>query len=169
MLKTVGNPSTRYGDQTILSGNLVIGTSGNGIDFSANANAPGATSELLSDYEQGTWTPTDGSGAVLTFSSVRATYVKIGRMVYCQFRVTYPATADVSNANISGLPFAAGPGGGVGAGISGFVGFSNGPVTQLSGSDGGTNFYLYTTSSNITNAQMSGKLLWGQVVYQAQS
>jgi hypothetical protein len=29
MLKTVGNPSTRYGDQTILSGNLVIGTSGN--------------------------------------------------------------------------------------------------------------------------------------------
>lgn len=36
MLKTVGNPSTRYGDQTIVDGNLVIGTAGDGIDFSAN-------------------------------------------------------------------------------------------------------------------------------------
>lgn len=35
MLKTVGNPSTRYGNQTIINGNLVIGTAGNGIDFSA--------------------------------------------------------------------------------------------------------------------------------------
>ena len=28
MLKTVGNPSVRSGDQTILNGNLVIGTAG---------------------------------------------------------------------------------------------------------------------------------------------
>lgn len=35
MLKTVGNPSTHTGDQTIINDNLVIGTSGKGIDFSA--------------------------------------------------------------------------------------------------------------------------------------
>ena len=51
MLKTVGNPSTRYGDQTIVDGNLVIGTAGKGIDFSADPSAPGMTSELLDDYE----------------------------------------------------------------------------------------------------------------------
>lgn len=39
MLKTVGNPSTRFGDQTILDGNLVIGTAGKGIDFSADSHA----------------------------------------------------------------------------------------------------------------------------------
>lgn len=49
MLKTVGNPSTRCGDQTIIDGNLIIGTSGKGIDFSAT---PGTgTSELFDDYE----------------------------------------------------------------------------------------------------------------------
>jgi hypothetical protein len=53
MLKTVGFPSTRTGDQTIVDGNLVIGTAGKGIDFSANTGAPGMTSELLDDYEEG--------------------------------------------------------------------------------------------------------------------
>ncbi len=57
MLKTVGFPSTRTGDQTILDGNLVIGTAGKGINFSADPSAPGMTSELLDDYEEGTWTP----------------------------------------------------------------------------------------------------------------
>ena len=33
MLKTVGNPSTRYGDQTIVDGNLVIGTAGAGVVY----------------------------------------------------------------------------------------------------------------------------------------
>lgn len=80
MLKTVGNPSTRYGDQTIIDGNLVIGTNGKGIDFSAT---PGTgTSELLNDYEEGTWTPNQGSGLVVTgtFSS-SGTYTKVGRQV----------------------------------------------------------------------------------------
>jgi len=38
-------------------GNLVIGTAGKGIDFSANAHAAGMTSELLNDYEEGTGRP----------------------------------------------------------------------------------------------------------------
>jgi hypothetical protein len=57
MLKTVGFPSTRTGDQTIVDGNLVIGTAGKGIDFSADPAAPGMTSELLDDYEEGTQQP----------------------------------------------------------------------------------------------------------------
>jgi hypothetical protein len=104
MLKTVGNPSTRFGDQTIVNGNLVIGTSGKGIDFSAT---PGTgTSELLADYEEGTWTPTDASGAGLTFITSEGRYTKIGRQVTVNFYVVYPATASASNAKIGGLPFA---------------------------------------------------------------
>ena len=83
MLKTVGNPSTRYGDQTIIDGNLVIGTNGKGIDFSAT---PGTgTSELLDDYEEGTWSPTfaaTGTGfTALTMEVLSATYTKVGRQV----------------------------------------------------------------------------------------
>ena len=44
------------GDMTITNGNLVLGTSGKGIDFSATSGT--GTSELLADYEEGTFTPT---------------------------------------------------------------------------------------------------------------
>ena len=86
MLKTVGNPSTRYGDQTIVNGNLVIGTAGNGIDFSASPSAPGMTSELLDDYEEGAWTTTYGATSNLTGSpSLRdALYTRIGRTVHLE-------------------------------------------------------------------------------------
>jgi hypothetical protein len=91
-------------DLKINSGNLVIGTSGKGIDFSATAGT--GTSELLADYEEGTWTPTDGSGAGLTITVQNARYTKIGRMVYVIAYIIYPATANATAAALSGLPFA---------------------------------------------------------------
>lgn len=92
MLKTVGNPSTRYGDQTIVNGNLVIGTSGKGIDFSANTNAPGATSELLDDYETGTWTPSfSRSGGATPAQTSTGTYTKVGNTVHFWFSCTIDA------------------------------------------------------------------------------
>jgi hypothetical protein len=95
---------TLVGDVTMSTGNLVVSTSGKGIDFSAT---PGTgTSELLADYEEGTWTPTDGSGAGLTFDAGTAgIYTKIGRVVYVSASVRYPVTASAANAVISGLPF----------------------------------------------------------------
>ena len=60
MLKTVGSSSTRYGDQTIIDGSLIIGTAGEGIDFPAASHAAGMTSELLEDYEEGNCTPVIG-------------------------------------------------------------------------------------------------------------
>lgn len=110
MLKTIGNPSTRYGDQTIIDGNLVIGTSGKGIDFSAT---PGTgTSELLDDYEEGTWTPTIRAGTV-NFTSVSynartaGRYTKIGNMVYFQMELLTDSVAAGASGSvfIDGLPF----------------------------------------------------------------
>lgn len=107
MLKTVGNLSVRSGDQTILNGNLVIGTAGNGIDFSATAHSAGMTSELLDDYEEGAFTPTDASGAGLTFATVNARYTRVGRLISVQMQVIYPTTVNASAAKIGGLPFVA--------------------------------------------------------------
>jgi hypothetical protein len=72
------------GDQTLSTGNLVIGTSGKGIDFSAT---PGTgTSELLADYEEGTFTATmtpETSGTITLETTVRTlVYTKVGRLVY---------------------------------------------------------------------------------------
>ena len=105
MLKSIVNSPVKSGDQTILDGNLVIGTNGKGIDFSASTHGAGMTSELLNDYEEGTWTPVDASGAGLTLSSGAGSYTKIGNMVRVTATWAYPANADASNTAISGLPF----------------------------------------------------------------
>lgn len=52
----------------------------------------------------GAWTPTDASGASLTFTGVSASYTQIGNMVFAYASLTYPSTANGSNALISGLP-----------------------------------------------------------------
>jgi hypothetical protein len=109
MLKTVGNPSTRYGDQTIVDGNLVIGTAGKGIDFSADPAAPGMTSELLDDYEEGTFTPTltrSSSAPTLTYTQQRGYYTKIGNVVHCDIAVAWSANSGGSGYwYLASLPF----------------------------------------------------------------
>ena len=75
---------TFTGDQTLSAGNLIIGTSGKGIDFSATSGT--GTSELFDDYEEGLHTPTitpQTSGS-LTFSTSNDSmyYAKIGRQVF---------------------------------------------------------------------------------------
>jgi hypothetical protein len=109
MLKTVGFPSTRTGDQTIVNGNLVIGTAGKGIDFSADPSAAGMTSELLDDYEEGTWSPIptrDGGSLDATYTS-SGTYTKIGRQVFITGIINISAIASQTGNYIiiSGLPF----------------------------------------------------------------
>lgn len=109
MLKTVGNPSSRSGDQTILDGNLVIGTALKGVDFSSSSHRPGMTSELLNDYEEGTWTPTvsaaGGSGSA-TYVSQEGTYTKVGRLITAIFNITFSKnTLSGGNVLLSGLPF----------------------------------------------------------------
>ena len=105
MLKTVGNPSTRYGNQTIQDGNLVVSTSGKGVDFSATSHAPGMTSELFNDYEEGTWTPTVSStvGALTSYTS-SGTYTKIGRIVVLNFAITITNSGTASGALIISNP-----------------------------------------------------------------
>lgn len=110
MLKTVGFPSTRTGDQTIVNGNLVIGTAGKGIDFSADPSAPGMTSELLDDYEEGTWTPVlkfSGATTGITYSTQTGKYTKVGRLVTAYLQIALSSKGSASgSAEIYGLPVA---------------------------------------------------------------
>jgi hypothetical protein len=91
------------GDQTLSTGNLVIGTDGKGIDFSAT---PGTgTSELLADYEEGTWTPSIGGDA--TYFSQTGRYTKVGRLVTFTATLYLNLIGTGSTTTISGLPFTA--------------------------------------------------------------
>ena len=91
-----------------VKGNLVIGTAGKGIDFSANPSAAGMTSELLDDYEEGTWTATlvsSGGGSVTVTSSAK--YIKIGNLVFVSVESYAVSTTGLSSGDltITGLPF----------------------------------------------------------------
>jgi hypothetical protein len=96
---------TFFGNTTVTTGNLIIGTSGNGIDFSAT---PGTgTSELFNDYEEGTWTPvpTSGAGSITSYTS-SGTYTKVGRVVTLVGTITITDGGTASGLmTISGLPF----------------------------------------------------------------
>lgn len=81
-------------------------TSANGIGISFPATQSASTdANTLDDYEEGTWTPADGSGAGLSLTNNSATYTKIGNTVRLTFYGNYPATANTNQASISGLPF----------------------------------------------------------------
>lgn len=108
MLKAVVNSPVRSGDQTINNGNLIVGTAGKGIDFSANTHAAGMTSELLAWYEEGTWTPTITAvtGTFTTVSGAVGAYTRIGRQVTItwSFTVTDKGTGG-GGYYVAGLPF----------------------------------------------------------------
>jgi hypothetical protein len=82
--------------------------SGTGITFPATQSAS-TDANTLDDYEEGTWTPNQGSGLTVvgTFSSV-GRYTKIGNMVTVWGQVTGSTSVSVSSTgNIcTNLPFA---------------------------------------------------------------
>jgi hypothetical protein len=97
------------GDQTLGTGNLIQGTALKGINFTANTNAAGMTSELLNWYEEGTWTPAlafGGASTGITYNAQAGTYTRIGRLVHCFARLSLSNKGSASgSATITGLPF----------------------------------------------------------------
>jgi hypothetical protein len=74
--------------------------SSGGITF----NGDTATANALDDYEEGTYSVTDQSGAGLSFSVTSNRYVKIGKLVWVSIELTYPTTTSTAGVRIS-LPF----------------------------------------------------------------
>ena len=97
---------TLSGNVTLSTGNLVIGTAGKGVDFSITSHPAGMTSELLADYEEGTWTPAVGNQTVVGTFSSNGTYTKIGRQVFFRGQVFGSTSiAGASGSFIGGLPY----------------------------------------------------------------
>jgi len=105
-------------DVTVNTGNLVIGTSGRGIDFSNatdEASGESSTESILYDYEAGSFEPVlSTSGGSSSFSG-NATYnggyyVRIGRMVHISMNIrgTFTLGSGSGAVYITGLPFTSG-------------------------------------------------------------
>lgn len=111
----------------------------------------------------GTWTPSDQSGAGLTLIFPAGNYTKIGRLVFVTFQFTYPATADGTVARIA-LPFAAASGQDA---QGGFITITTlGALPTLFATSGAANFrFAKTTDAFYTNAELSEKLMRGTLIY----
>jgi hypothetical protein len=94
----------RFTDVTLTTGNLVV-ASGQGVDFSATSGT--GTSELLADYEEGTWTPAPffSTSNTYTAGSVYGSYTKVGRLVSVTFLLSFEKNTATGNFTITGLPF----------------------------------------------------------------
>lgn len=158
---------TFTGNQTLGTGNLVVGTAGKGIDFSANANAPGMTSELLSWYEEGTFTPAYGglSGGAIAYTTQTGSYTRVGRQVTAWFQIVVNTnTHTTGNATIA-LPFAANA-----AGYAGTIGRNTTSKTDLNHTAfflADANIFLYDRSGGVLSATQitNGCQLTGTITY----
>ena len=90
----------RTGNVKVLDGDLVIGASGHGVDFSdtggPDAGSGSSTSEILDDYERGTFAAeiVQGLGTLnITFDN-SATYEKIGNLVHIQALIQFQGTGN---------------------------------------------------------------------------
>jgi len=150
---------------TIGVGGATASASGSGISFPATQSAS-SDANTLDDYEEGTWTATDASGASLSFTNTTQRYTKIGRLVTLSITdLNWPSTANTSAVEIGGLPFTCSFLGG-GAGIANYGGFT----VQMIILNGATTIRFYNTPSafiRTTNANMSTNTSYFSITYMA--
>jgi len=171
-------------DVVVQSGNIIIGTSGKGIDFSSTADGGTGISELFNDYEVGSWNPAVNrttTSPTVSYTVRNGSYVKIGRMVTAFFDITASSVSGGSgNCIISGLPYV------VRNGMGGYsvihwrdtnlipAGAAN---TQLKGYAEQSNSYIviqldnsgasgFGSTGNVTSYNPSGRLT-GYITYEA--
>lgn len=149
---------------TVSVGNATPASTGAGITFPA-AQSASSDANTLDDYEEGPWTPTDGSGAGLTFTSASGSYTKIGRLVHVFGFVQYPSTANGNNATIASLPFTVANTDDARSG--GVVGVSTETTCQcfVLNKNATTGNFFTNAAVNVTNATLSGDQVYFSATY----
>jgi hypothetical protein len=148
---------------TIGVGGATAAASGAGITFPASQSAS-SDANTLDDYEEGTWTATDASGAGLSLSSTTNRYTKVGRLVTIQIdNLGWPSNADGTATSVGGLPFTAGT-----AVASGGISNYTASTVQFFIPGGSSEVRLYNMPSaftRTTNANMSEKSFYTSITY----
>jgi len=134
---------------TISVGNATPSSSGAGITFPATQSAS-SDANTLDDYEEGTWTPTQGTFDTWTSPVFSATYTKIGRLVTVFLSQSSGTTGWSVGDYMGGLPFT------VGAGKQG-IGYAG--DTTPSSDNGyiladGSSTLLYFSKANASEASL---------------
>ena len=177
---SAGGAATIANGLTLTDGNLVV-ASGHGIDFSATGDGAGTdTSELLSDYEEGTFTPTlaysTAGNASFGYAAQVGHYVKVGDIVHFQLNIRLNAFTKGTGSGavlVAGLPYTS-------HNTSGYASahvtisfyswtFSNIPIASVT--DNAAYATINTMSSNAAHANLSdpgtASMVWLGGTYRA--
>jgi hypothetical protein len=161
------------GDVKVNTGNLVIGTSGKGIDFSADGNAAGMTSEVLDDYEEGTWTPTlvggTTAGSYTNYSSSGSKYTKVGRKVHVVAVMYGTSGTGTGDFRVTGLPFANANGGFCCGNVqaNGSLVIPTGTITMMMYASDTVSFVVRCTKDNATHSHLAYPVTCNYIRFEA--
>ena len=94
---------------TLTDGDIAF-ASGHGLNFGSTSDVSGMSSELLDDYEEGTWTPEiigDGGNSGQAYQLQQGSYTKTGRQISCMFFIRFQTEGSFSGSylRLSGFPF----------------------------------------------------------------
>jgi hypothetical protein len=134
-----------------------------GVTFPATQSAS-TDANTLDDYEEGTWTAADSSGAGLAFTNTTQRYTKVGRLVTLQIDgLAYPTTSNTNSSLIGGLPFVIAGAAGSGGVTSNAT--SNIQLANIGGTADIRPYIIPSVFTRATNAQMSGVQLYFTFTY----
>ena len=167
--------NTRYnlkcydtGDVEVVSGNLKLAAT-KGISFSNYGNeespdntATDVTSNTLSDYEEGAWSPSLASG---NHSNATGLYTKVGRVVHVWMYVIMSTNSSSTAMIITGLPFTSLA---VNANIGGSISLTNvgTACTIFANSDNDSLYIRDFGNTAISQGTFSGKFFYAEASYQ---
>jgi hypothetical protein len=114
--------------------------------------AAATAANLLSDYEEGTWTPQTSDAAALTLNAL-ATYTKVGRAVHLQFDGTFNS----ASSTIINLPFTSKSGGN----WSMNTGYQNTSAGTIDGHASGTSITIFIESTGPSSQSSGFRAIWG--------
>jgi hypothetical protein len=164
--------NTNNGDVHIKTGNIVMDGSGKGIDFSATSDASGMTSELLDDYEEGTFAAeiVQGLGSITQTFDNSATYTKIGNLVHVQAIIQFTGVGNGTQVRLA-LPFTHVTDTSLGGGVISFTnvaGLDSESTLTLIGASGQSYCAVQNKSSNPSiSGSNTNKAIYYHFTYQA--
>ena len=155
---------------TLSDGDIAL-ASGHGVSFASTSDASGMASELLDDYEEGTWTPVltlGGATTGINYSQQTGRYTRVGDVVHVFFVILLSSKGSASgNGQITGFPFSVGVGNTAGTIYQDRISIT-GPMGIYTSS--GTDFSLYNQASGANSNVADGSFadnsyLAGNITY----
>ena len=146
--------------------------SGGGINFDAYATSGNPSTNLLDDYEEGSWTPTvDSGGSGIGLDTNDCKYVKVGNLVTCTYEMGAVTSATGSDLVFGGLPFTPNNEGSFSLAITG-ASFGSG-ITFLTGHINSSGAWSYfkggsgASWSRLKGNEFGSASTFGTIVYRA--